>query len=47
MYRIKLGIDGKRYAVFHSCYEADLMEWAFPNCCRACFGQYDNAFQLI
>lgn len=46
MYRILQGWNGKWYAVFANEYEADLAEFAFGECPRACFGQYDNAYQL-
>jgi hypothetical protein len=46
MFTIQRGIDNKYYAVFHSCREADDMEWLFIGKPRACFGQYDNAYRL-
>lgn len=46
-YEIKSGLDGKRYAVFANCddaYEASRI--LFCRYRSACFGAYDNAFEL-
>ena len=48
-YEIKTGIDGKLYAVFANCDELeDLTKRSnlFDDCRPACFGQFDNAFEL-
>lgn len=45
-YEIKTGIDGHQYAVFKDEYDANLREMEFIGCRRACFGAFDNAYEL-
>ncbi len=45
-YKIQVGLDGKHYAVFANGCDAEDAAWAFEGCLIACFGQYENAYQL-
>lgn len=47
-FEIKTGLDGNLHAVFASEDDATFawMIGMFRNCPRACFGGYDNAFQI-
>lgn len=48
--KIKKGTDGGVFVVFHSSLEAERMSWLFGSLLRcrvACFGQYENAYQLL
>ena len=49
-YTVQIGLDGKRYAVFSD----EFSRWdydrqcpeKFAGCRLACFGSYDNAYEL-
>ena len=49
-YTIRRGLDGKQYAVFRDMFSRE--EYAhnnpkqFAGCRIACFGQFDNAYEL-
>ena len=49
-YQVRMGHDGKIYAVFPNEYERwqfhNRWPHVFENCPPACFGQFDNAFEL-
>jgi len=45
-YQIKIGNDGKHYAVFKDAYEAECSDHAFHGCALHCFDGYDNAYEL-
>lgn len=45
-YAIRTGRDGKHYAVFENSYQTSLSAYAFRGCSIACFGGYENAYEL-
>jgi len=49
-YEIKIGLDGKRYAIFRDTFAREdydkLHPEHFAGFLVSCFGQYENAYQL-
>ncbi len=45
-YQIKIGLDGKHYAVFHDNLDAEDAAPHFVGCRLSCFDGYDNAYEL-
>jgi len=43
---LKVGLDGRVYVVFKDDMEAEMFQDAFDGCYIACFGQYDNAYEV-
>lgn len=44
--RLRIGLDGNVYAVFRDGIEAERHERCFADLPIACFGQFENAFDL-
>lgn len=45
-YTFKQGHNGKWYAVFRDCNDAEDARFAFEGCRVSCFDGYDNAYQV-
>lgn len=45
-YTFKQGLNGKWYAVFRDCVDAEDASFAFEGCLIVCFDGYENAYQV-